>query len=59
MERCTACHGSDGSGPPNILGTSAEDLETELTTADSHTTGGLRECLDEQDFADLEAFLGQ
>ena len=51
---CATCHGSDGSGPPNITGKTAAELTTGLESA-SH--GGVAE-LTEAEISAIATFLG-
>lgn len=57
---CFFCHGSDGSGNfgPDIRNYSRKQLWTELFPPTTHV-GGAHPEYDQQDFADLEAFLAQ
>jgi len=55
---CSACHGQDGSGPPNIIGRSSSSLAEHARDGQEHP-GGAFPSLTDQDLANLAAFLAR
>jgi cytochrome c5 len=52
---CSACHGSDGSGPPDITGSTAAELSAKIDAGGLHATYS---SLTDAEIAAIASFLG-